>query len=45
MIYNADFSLDEKVIDLYQQGYSVPYIADAVGIKRRKVCIILGIII
>lgn len=41
--YFYDLSTDEQVIDLYQRGYSVPYIADRLKVERRQVIIILNI--
>jgi hypothetical protein len=45
MNYYIDFSQQEKAIDMYQQGYGVPYISDKLGLSRREVCLAVGILV
>lgn len=40
--YFFELSTDEKIIDLYQRGYSIPYAADHLGLTRRYVALQLG---
>ena len=44
MIFDPDFSQEEKVIYMYLDGWSVPAIADATGVIRINVAIIIGLI-
>jgi hypothetical protein len=40
--YFYTLSTDEKIIDLWQRGYSIPYIADRLKIECRKAALLLG---
>ena len=41
-IYYKDFSLDERIIDMYQRGLSIPDISELTKMDKRYVCNMVG---